>query len=705
MKILVPPKILGPSLTTTQAIANQSLSLECRATGSPDPKIEWSQDGRPLTPSGAVELLHNGSILRITKVQTLHEGRFTCVARNKVGKDEADTFVQVLAPPVIEPGETEVKVIVNQGQTLRCEVHGNPAPTVTWLKNGQPFDSALIHSTLRNHYVHIVEARPSDAGRYTCIARNKAGEDRSTIALEVLIPPVINAGERVLNVIENRSLTIHCPAEGTPEPQLKWYKDGRSVDQSDSQYQASGQKLVLVSAKPTDAGRYSCEARNEAGEADVDFVVDIYVRPRFLPMERNVKAIEGSRASLECLVEAKPPPHITWLRGGRPIDLSSGNFILSPRGHRLMILNAKRADAGSYACSAKNAAGEAEVDFNVVVLVAPHILSQIDQNPRVVVSKEAVLECPVLGVPPPEVEWLKDGEPVDLEDEQFEADGEYKLKILSTTVADKGRYTCHAFNEAGVLDTDFALDIIAPPKFGPGGTTEYEVIKGQTVSMECNVEAVPKPEISWLRGDIPVYLERNIWISADGRTLTIANSRLEDGGSYMCKATNIAGTTDVKMILRVLVPPEIDKSNIIGNPLAIVNRTISLECPSTGIPTPTVSWLKDGQPLSRRDPRISYAPDNQTVNIQGIVEDDRGRYTCIAANKAGRAEQEFSLEVLSKDFIISLKHTTGAEILFSFQLLHFCSKAGERKLLSPKAIASLSLARWLMVVEVWRSAG
>ena len=38
------------------------------------------------------------------------------------------------------------------------------------------------------------------------------------------------------------------------------------------------------------------------------------------------------------------------------------------------------------------------------------------------------------------------------------------------------------------------------------------------------------------------------------------------------------------MMLRVLVPPEIDKSNIIGNPLAILNKTISLECPATGIP-------------------------------------------------------------------------------------------------------------------------
>lgn len=79
-----------------------------------------------------------------------------------------------------------MKVIVNQGQTIRCEVHGSPAPEVKWLKNGQPFDSVLVHSSLNNHYVHVMEAKLTDAGRYTCFARSRAGEDRHTTNLVVL---------------------------------------------------------------------------------------------------------------------------------------------------------------------------------------------------------------------------------------------------------------------------------------------------------------------------------------------------------------------------------------------------------------------------------------------------------------------------------------------------------------------------------------
>ncbi len=116
--------------------------------------------------------------------------------------------------------------------------------------------------------------------------------------------------------------------------------------------------------------------------------------------------------------------------------------------------------------------------------------------------------------------------------------------------------------------------------------------------MDCAVEAEPEPEITWYKGEDPLYIDQlNMWFSGDKQQLTITQARLEDGGGYTCEATNVAGKNKVEMVLSVLVPPEIDKSNIIGNPLAIVNRSIVLECPTTGIPSPTVRWKKNGQPL------------------------------------------------------------------------------------------------------------
>lgn len=50
----------------------------------------------------------------------------------------------------------------------------------------------------------------------------------------------------------------------------------------------------------------------------------------------------------------------------------------------------------------------------------------------------------------------------------------------------------------------------------------------------------------------------------------------------------------------------------------------------------------------RRDQRISLSTNNQTIKIEQVRGSDEGRYTCQAENKAGRSEQDFNLEVLSK---------------------------------------------------------
>lgn len=96
------------------------------------------------------------------------------------------------------------------------------------------------------------------------------------------------------------------------------------------------------------------------------------------------------------------------------------------------------------------------------ISVAPHIDEQIDQNPKVVAGKEVTIHCPVQGIRQPTVEWRVSGRPLELEEGRFEVVNEHDLKVTAAEAEDAGRYTCHAFNEAGELDTDFALEVIGP---------------------------------------------------------------------------------------------------------------------------------------------------------------------------------------------------------------------------------------------------
>ncbi len=275
------------------------------------------------------------------------------------------------------------------------------------------------------------------------------------------MPPTIEAGERVLNVIENRSLQIEAIADGFPIPILTWMKDGEKIDLAASGYKIVKGRITILKAQTSHAGRYTCEAKNEAGIATVDFAVDVYLKPRFRDLDPNIRVIEGNRAVIECKVDAKPRADIRWLKAGRPLDPSTSNMILSPGGERLMILEAKRTDAGSYSCVAKNAAGESEASFTVVVLVAPYIEGQLNQNPKVVLGSSVTVACPVQGIPQPDIQWKKDGRPLTMETGRVELAANNKdLVISEAQTEDDGRYTCRAENEAGLLNTDFALKVI-----------------------------------------------------------------------------------------------------------------------------------------------------------------------------------------------------------------------------------------------------
>ncbi|EYB86274.1 hypothetical protein Y032_0282g1279 [Ancylostoma ceylanicum] len=635
----VAPKILGPSFRSVDVILNQTVELTCDVDGTPAPTITWLLDGKALLQTENVQFVDNGRVLVLNHVQSEEEGRYTCKAENKAGKAEADTYVQVTAPPRVFMQSEEMKVVAGRGATIRCEVFGNPPPKVEWLKNGQLFQSELLQSSTNLRYLHLREASVEDAGRYTCIAMNRAGEQRASTQLHVLVIPVIEDGERVIQVKENNTLSIDCAAGGIPPPQITWKKDGQPLDD------VQGGRLTVPHATASDAGRYTCTARNEAGHVSADFAVDVFSRPRFKDIKTEVQVIDGDRARLECKVEGHPAPTVRWLRGGRPIEDMS-NFILSPRGETLMILKARRADAGSYSCVAKNAAGESEAGFTVSVFTAPHTEESVDQNPHIVQGKTLTFYCPVLGNPDPKVEWRKEGLPLG-DDPRFTIiDGKH-LQIEQAKKEDEGRYTCHAFNEAGVLDTDYESEVIAPPKFHRTGESVYEVVEHETVTLDCAVATEPKPEVIWYRGEQPLYLAGNMALSPDAMQLTIRSVSLSDGGKYTCKASNEAGSSDIDLILKVLVPPKIDKSNIIGNPLAIVERNIYLECPVSGIPQPTVSWTKDGNPVDVSDSRIVFAQNNQTFGIEGVRASDQARYTCIASNKGGSVEQDFNLEVLT----------------------------------------------------------
>ena len=59
--------------------------------------------------------------------------------------------------------------------------------------------------------------------------------------------------------------------------------------------------------------------------------------------------------------------------------------------------------------------------------------------------------------------------------------------------------------------------------------------------------------------------------------------------NYVLLSRNISSSSD---------PPSIDRTGLVLSPTVVANKSISLRCPVTGIPSPQVTWLKDGIPLN-----------------------------------------------------------------------------------------------------------
>ena len=79
----------------------------------------------------------------------------------------------------------------------------------------------------------------------------------------------------------------------------------------------------------------------------------------------------------------------------------------------------------------------------------------------------------------------------------------------------------------------------------------------------------------------------------------------------------------------------------------VLGGTTWLPCSASGIPSPKISWHRNGAPISARNLRLQQAR-NGSLRISNTIETDGGNYECQAVNSGGTAECEIVLLILGK---------------------------------------------------------
>ncbi|KAJ7986246.1 hypothetical protein DPEC_G00337960 [Dallia pectoralis] len=659
----------GNDITVTRG---GDVTLQCQADGVPRPAVTWLKDSRPITGLGGARVLNEGRLLHIMDAKVSDTGRYTCVAVNIVGQTDDKHDVSVHVPPNIS-GQTQVpenvSVVVKNPVALTCEASGIPLPAITWLKDGQPIRASnMVRVLSGGRSLRLIHASVEDAGRYSCIVSNTAGEERKNFDLDVLVPPsIVDEGTvHDTKVMEKHNVTLSCEVTGNPVPEITWLKDGESLG-TDRCHQilSHGRFLQISGALVADTGRYSCLAHNSAGDRSRHFNVNVLVPPTIFGSGPEDSAEEvtvtlSSPRSLVCEVQSYPPAVITWIKDGKPFE-SSRNVRVLPGGRHLQIMNAQEEDSGKYTCVATNEAGDSLKNYQVKVYVPP----QINKNDvpgkglspkevKIKVNHTLTLECVALAIPTPSLQWYKDGQVLRADDRLEITSNGRIVKIKQAQVADTGRYTCIATNVAGEDEKDFDVNIQVPPSVQrPGGVRDpgsggdvKDVVLNSPLSLYCDTNAVPPPTLTWYKDGHLVVSNEKVLIMPGGRVLQIPRVHAEHSGRYSCVAVNEAGEDSIQYNVRVLLPPSIRGAggDATEEVVVRVNGSTVLECQVTGSPAPKVTWLKDNEPLGD-DGLHRLLSHGRSLQVSNAQVTDTGRYVCVAVNLAGGAEKSFHLNV------------------------------------------------------------
>uniref|UniRef100_A0A8C9UE41 Hemicentin 1 n=1 Tax=Serinus canaria TaxID=9135 RepID=A0A8C9UE41_SERCA len=693
LNVYVPPTIANSKDEAEEltALLDTSLNIECAAAGTPPPQLHWLKNGLPLSVSSQIKLLSAGQILRLTRVQISDTGVYTCVASNRAGVHNKHYNLQVLVPPSLDNagGTEEVLVLRGDKAALGCVSDGSPVPSVSWLKDGLALAlplGARLSSGRHGMVLQVLGAEPADSGRYTCVASNAAGHSSKHFILKVLEPPHINGSDEPeeLSVIVNNPLELLCISSGIPVPKISWMKDGRPLLQTDNIHMlrealritsaqveclfqnrlssaipkmvpalgpsseggprlrilSNGRYLQINNAELGDSARYTCVARNVAGETTREFLLAVHVAPTIRSSPQTVMVHVNASALLECAAEGVPAPRITWRKDGAPHLLCCRYSVLEDGS--LHIPWAQVADTGRYVCMATNAAGSERQRLDLHVLVPPTIAPG-QTNITVTVNVQTTLPCEATGIPRPAVSWKKNGHLLGVDQNQntYRLLSSGSLIIISPTVDDTAVYECSVSNDAGEDQRTIDLTVQVPPSIADEAT-ELLVTKLSPVVVSCTASGVPVPSVHWTKNGIKLLPRGDGYRILSSGAVEIPSAQLAHGGRYTCVARNAAGSAHRHVTLHVQEPPVIQAQPGVLD--VIVNNPIVLPCEATGTPQPVITWQKEGINIITTGNSYMVQPSGSLQIARAAVE-DAGTYMCVAQNPAGTALGKIKLKV------------------------------------------------------------
>ncbi|XP_051646107.1 palladin isoform X4 [Manacus candei] len=336
------------------------VTFTCKVAGNPKPKIYWFKDGKQISKRSdhyRIQREPDGTCSLHTAASTLDDdGNYTIMAANPQGRVSCTGRLMVQAvnqrgrSPWSPSGQPHIRrprsrsrdsgdenepiqerffrphflqapgdLTVQEGKLCRmdCKVSGLPTPDLSWQLNGRPIRPDSSHKMLvRENGVHSLIIEPvtsRDAGIYTCIASNRAGENTFSLELTVAAKEVQKAPvfiEKLQNtgVTEGFPVRLECRISGEPSPQIFWKKENESLTYNTDRVSMHQDNygyicLLIQGATKEDAGWYTVSAKNEAGIVSCTARLDVYTQWQQPPQTTKPKKVRPSASRYAALCD------------------------------------------------------------------------------------------------------------------------------------------------------------------------------------------------------------------------------------------------------------------------------------------------------------------------------------------------------------------------------------------------------------------
>ncbi|XP_018406942.1 PREDICTED: protein turtle-like isoform X2 [Cyphomyrmex costatus] len=487
----------------------------------------------------------------------------------------------LVTPGLCQQDAVHITAILGESVVFNCHVEfpgEHPVPYVLqWEKKETPiyiwYESYPTHSgegyegrvsrvSENSPYgqasLNLTNIRESDQGWYKCkvvfLNRSPNSHKNGTwFHLDVHAPPRFSiTPDDMIYVNLGDAIILNCQAEGTPTPEILWYKDANPVEPNgrDVGIFNDGTELRLSTIKNDDIGDYTCIARNGEGQISHTARVIIAGGAVIMVPPTNQTKLEGEKVQFSCEAKALPGNvTVRWFREGAPVtEVSALDTRVSIKMDGSLVINPVSADdSGQYLCEVTNGIGDPQTASAYLNVEYPAKVTFTPTVQYLPFRLAGVVQCYIKANPPLQyVTWTKDKrllEPYQTKDIVIMNNG----SLLFTRVNEnhQGRYTCTPYNAQGTQGSSGPMEVLVrnPPVFTLEPEPVYTKKVGETVEMHCDAQeadGTQKPTIQWHRRDGgPIQRTRSKTI---GGNLTIESLRRADFGFYQCVASNEVAT-------------------------------------------------------------------------------------------------------------------------------------------------------------------